>query len=54
MVKKDDHSLLVFEYEGVDDLHVGLLAAELDEVGEVLQTLGDHHQGPHRCWRNRV
>ena len=42
MIQKDNHSLFVFEYEWVDNLHVGLLAAKLDEVGEVLQALGYH------------
>ena len=46
MVQEDDHPLLVLEYEWVDDLHVGLLDAELHQVGQVLQALGDHHQGP--------
>ena len=44
MIQKDDHPLLVLEDEGVDDLHVGLLDAELDQVGQVLQTLCDHDE----------
>ena len=54
MIQKDDHALLVLENERVDHLHVSLLAAELDQVGQVLQALGDHHQGPHGCWGDWV
>ena len=44
MVEENDHPLLVLEDERVDDLHVGLLDAKLDQVGQILQALGDHHQ----------
>lgn len=54
MIEEDDHALLVLEDEGIDDLHVGLLDPELDEVGQVLEALGDHHQRACRGGRRRV
>ena len=54
VVQEDDHALLVLEDERVDDLHVGLLDPELDEVGQVLEALGDHHQGAGGRGRRRV
>jgi hypothetical protein len=38
----DDGEIL--DDERVEDGHVGLLAPELDSVGQVLEDLGDHHQ----------
>ncbi len=42
MIKKDNHSLFVLEYERVDNLHVWFFATKLDKVGEVLEALGYH------------
>lgn len=54
MVQENDHPLLVLEYEGVDDLHVGLLGPELHQVCQVLQALCDHDERPRRGGRRRV
>ena len=54
MIEKDDHSLFVLEDERIDDFHVALLDAELDEVGEVLQALGHHDEGAVGGGRRRL
>ena len=54
VIEKDDHPLFVLKNEGIDDLHVALLDAELDEVGEVLQALGHHDEGAVGGGRGRL
>lgn len=44
LVEVVDHALLVLEDEGIDHLHVGLLATKLDEVGQILQALCHHDE----------
>lgn len=44
MIQKDDHPFLVLEYKRIDDLHVGFLDAKLDQVRQVLETLGEHDE----------
>ena len=53
VIEKDDHPLFVFQDEWVDDLHVRLFGSELDQVGQVLETLGDHDQRPSCSGRRR-
>ena len=54
VIEEDDHPLLVLEDEWVHDLHVALLDAELDEVGEVLEALGHHDEGAVGGGRGRL
>ena len=54
MIKEDNHPLLVLEDERVHDLHVSFLAAELHQVGKVLQAFSDHDERAHCCGRNRI
>ena len=50
VIQEDNHPFFVLEYERVHHLHVGLLAAKLDQICQILQTFCNHHQRPHRRW----